>query len=106
LRIRHRGLIAISSRLRVKHKQSSVSRDSIRDHWSFSDGFRWSLTMRFPNRVKKWAVVWSIFALVCMEAARYFRSGDRQYLSAMQGHLDFLRRLIMRKDVEKLRALS
>jgi len=103
LRIAHLGKIAISSSLRVRHKQSPLSRDSIRDHWSYSDGFRWSMAYRFPHRVTSFAVIWSTMGLMLLEVARFARSGARRRPSELLGHYDFLCRLMSKKEVEKLR---
>lgn len=103
LRIGHLGKIAISSQLHVVHNQSLLSRDSLRDHWSYSDGFRWSLTDKFPNRVRKSAVLWSVLALMVLESARFIVGLPCRVPDAFLGHSDFLRRLVMRSEVEKLR---
>jgi GT2 family glycosyltransferase len=103
LRISQLGRIGISNRLHVSHRQSPLLRDSIRDHWSFTDGFRWSMTKRFPGRVKKSAVIWSTIALMILEAGRFVRHGAHRPPYELLGHLDFFRRLVSFSEVEKIR---
>ena len=106
LRISHLGKLAVSNRLRVTHKQSPLSRDTIRDHWSFSDGFRWSMAEQFPNRIKKSAVIWSTLSLMFFEIVRFICSGAQSPPAELLGHCDFLRRLISQVEVEKLREMT
>lgn len=103
LRISHLGKIAISNRLRVIHRQSPLSRDSIRDHWSYSDGFRWSMVHRFPCRVKRLAVIWSTLCLMLLEAVRFIRKGTSGGPAELLGHCDFFCRLLSFRQVEKIR---
>jgi len=104
LRIGHLGKIAVSNRLRVTHRQSPLSRDSTRDHWGYSDGFRWSMAERFPKRVKKFAVIWSTLALMTFEMVRYIQSKGRRPPLELLGHCDFLLRLVSSAEVQKLRS--
>jgi len=103
LRISHLGTTAISSRLRVTHRQSPLMRDAVRESWAYSDGFRWSLASNFPKKVKKKTVLWAIAWLLILESLAFLRYRNRSHLEAVFGHSDFLCRLFRGEEVEKLR---
>ena len=103
LRIRSFGDFIVSNRLFVRHKNDPTSRDSIRDKWSYSDGFRWALSRRADNRVSSIAVLYSTLCLLAFECVRYLLTRRHESKLAFMGHVDFLSRLIRGKEVQKLR---
>lgn len=105
LRIRGLGDLMVCNRLQVRHKAAPTSRDSIRDKWSYSDGFRWALSRRSDNHVNGTAVIYSTVCLLIVELLRFLVTCEEDYKLACWGHVDFLSRLIRREEVQKLRRL-
>lgn len=103
LRIRRIGELMVSNCLQVRHKAAPTSRDSIRDKWSYSDGFRWALSRRLDNHVSSTAVLYSTACLLTIECLRYLLTWRHEYKLAFLGHVDFLSRLIRGEEVQKLR---
>lgn len=103
LRIRSFGELMVSNCLHVRHKAAPTSRDSIRDSWSYSDGFRWAISRRLDNHVSSTAVLYSTACLLITEFLRYLLTWRHEYKLAFWGHVDFLSRLIRGKEVQKLR---
>ena len=103
LRIRSSGDLMVSNCLKVRHKAVPTSRDSIRDKWAYSDGFRWALSRRPDNHVTRTAVLYSTTCLLIIECLRYVLTRRYDYKLAVLGHVDFLSRLVRGKEVQKLR---
>ena len=103
LRLRSFGELMVSNHLQVRHKAAPTSRDSIRDKWSYSDGFRWALSRRLDNHVSSTAVLYSTACLLTIECLRYILTWRHEYKLAFLGHVDFLSRLIRGEEVQKLR---
>lgn len=100
------GQLLVSNRLEVRHKADESDRDSIRDKWSYSDGFRWALSRRTDNQVCSVLVLYSTLFLLVLECIGYSYTRDAQHKLAAKGHLDFFFRLIRGREVQKLRATS
>lgn len=103
LRLGNFGELMVSNHLQVRHKAAPTSRDSIRDKWSYSDGFRWTLSRRLDNHVSSTAVLYSTACLLTIECLRYLLTWRHEYKLAFLGHVDFLSRLIRGEEVQKLR---
>lgn len=100
------GQLLVSNKLEVRHKADELGRDSIRDKWSYSDGFRWALSRRTDNRVSSALVLYSTLFLLLLECISYWRSSEDRHKLAAKGHLDFFLRLIRGHEVQKLRNAS
>lgn len=96
------GQLLVSRRLEVRHKADESDRDTIRDKWSYSDGFRWALSRRTDNQVSSALVLFSTLVLLMLECIGYLHTREDRHKLAAKGHLDFFFRLIRGREVQKL----
>jgi GT2 family glycosyltransferase len=101
LRLAPFGEIFISPSLGVLHKSERKGKDSRRIEESYMDGFRWTLSKKVPERVKPIAVIYTTLALIAAELFRALISFDFQAFTRAQGHVDFLVRLLTRREVQQ-----
>ena len=103
LRVSKHGPLAMSRNFWVRHFSSSLNRDQLRTVNAYSDGFRWSLALKHPALVSRWAVVMTTLVLYAGELSRAILLRDSIAINGAQGHLDFIRRLLAGDETQQIR---
>jgi GT2 family glycosyltransferase len=92
------GRIATSNRLGVTHTGSTAGKTDIRTSTGYLDGFRWRLSQEHPERFKPSSVLWATLVLALGEVIRWTVSQNQEHLKCAMGHLDFIIRLVRRRE--------